>query len=555
VAAMKMTRENTVPDRDPDLRQPGRLSRRAMLKYSLSGAGAVAAGGLLTTLAGKAIGAQGGRQPVVETTEGKVRGLAVDGIHIFKGIHYGASTAGSNRFLPPGKPERWSGVRDALEYGPNAPQVSRGGSTPITAGYAYGKNLPMNEDCLVLNVFTPAAGRARRPVMVWLHGGQFTYGQGGNSVYDGTNFARHHDVVAVTLNHRLNLFGFMQLEEVAGKEYAEAGNASMLDLVAALQWVRENISAFGGDPGNVTIFGESGGGGKVTALLAMPKAKGLFHKAIVESGSFLRMTPREDAARNAEKVLAQLGLKGNPIAELQKLPMERLIAASPSVAWGPVVDGNILPRHPFDPTAPEISADVPMLIGSNETENTFFMASDEKLFSLDETDLKTRLKPIAGEAAENLIAVYRKNRPTATPSDLFFLITSDQRIRMGAITQAERKAALGRAPAYMYFFTWKAPVDGGKWRSPHTLEMPFVFGTYDKATVTGAGPERKVLADRVSGAWAAFARNGNPNHKGLPKWSAYTPSERATMIFDNECRVVNDPNHEELQAIRNLRRG
>lgn len=195
-----------------------------------------------------------------------------------------------------------------------------------------------------------------------------------------------------------------------------------------------------------------------------------------------------------------------------------------------------------------------MLIGSNETENTFFMASDEKLFSLDEAGLKTRLKPIAGEAVENLIAVYRKNRPTATPSDLFFLITSDQRIRMGAITQAERKAALGRAPAYMYFFMWRAPVDGGKWRSPHTLEMPFVFGTYDKATVTGAGPERKVLADRISGAWAAFARNGNPNHKGLPKWKAYTLSERATMIFDNECRVLNDPDHEELQAIRNLRR-
>lgn len=554
MAAIKMTRNNPNPDLDRDLRQPGRLSRRAMLKYSLSGAGAVAVSGLLTTLAGKAIGAQGGRQPVVETTEGKVRGLAVDGIHIFKGIHYGASTAGSNRFLPPGKPERWSGVRDAFEYGPNAPQVSRGGSTPITEGYAYGKSLPMNEDCLVLNVFTPAAGRARRPVMVWLHGGQFTYGQGGNAVYDGTNFARHHDVVAVTLNHRLNLFGFMQLEEVAGKEYAESGNASMLDLVAALQWVRENISAFGGDPGNVTIFGESGGGGKVTALLAMPKAKGLFHKAIVESGSFLRMTPREDAARNAAKVLAQLGLKGNPIAELQKLSMERLIAASQSAPWGPVVDGNILPRHPFDPTAPEISADVPMLIGSNETENTFFLASDEKLFSLDEAELKARLKPIAGEAADNLIAIYRKNRPTASPSDLFFLITSDQRIRMGAITQAERKAALGRAPAYLYFFTWKAPIDGGKWRSPHTLEMPFVFETYDKATVTGTGPERKVLADRVSGAWAAFARNGNPNHKGLPNWKAYTPSERATMIFDNECRVVNDPNHEELEAIRNLRR-
>jgi para-nitrobenzyl esterase len=428
-----------------------------------------------------------------------------------------------------------------VEYGPIAPQVAGASRpTPITAGYAYPKTLGMSEDCLVLNVFTPSPDRAKRPVMVWIHGGQFTYGAGGNSVYDGTNLARHHDVVAVSLNHRLNLFGFMQLEEVAGQEYSESGNASTLDLVAALEWVRDNITTFGGDPANVTIFGESGGGGKVSALLAMPKAKGLFHKAIVESGSFLRLTPREDAVKNTEKVLAQLGLKGNPIDELRKLPMDQLIAASRAASWGPVVDGRTLPRHPFDPTAPEISADVPMLIGSNETENTFFMGADEKLFSLDEAELKARL-------SADVIAVYRRNRPKATPSDLFFVITSDQRIRMGAITMAERKAALHRAPAYMYFFTWKAPADGGKWRSPHTIELPFVFETYDKATVTGTGPERKILGDRVSGAWAAFARNGNPNHKGLPSWKPYTVPDRNTMIFDNECKSVDDPNGEELR--------
>src|SRR5439155_12351640 len=292
----------------------------------------------------------------------------------------------------------------------------------------------------------------------------YTYGQGGNSVYDGTNLARHHDVVAATVSHRLNLFGFLELEEAAGKDYATAGNASMLDLVAALQWVHTNISAFGGDPANVTIFGESGGGGKVTALLAMPTAQGLFHKAIVESGSFIRMTPREDAAKNTERLLASLELKDNPIEALQKLPMDRLIAASaaPAIRWGPVVDGHVLPRHPFDPTAPEISAGVPMLIGSNETETTFFLASDEALFSLDEAGLRARLLPIVHDAADNLIGVYRKARPHASPSDLFFWITSEQRIRLGAITQAERKSALGKAPAYMYFLTWKAPADGGK---------------------------------------------------------------------------------------------
>jgi len=389
---------------------------------------------------------------------------------------------------------------------------------------------------------------------VWLHGGQFTYGQGGNSVYDGTSFARNHDVVCVTLNHRLNLFGFMQLEEVAGERYAASGNASMLDLIAALTWVRSNIAAFGGNPDNVTIFGESGGGGKVTTLLAMPAARGLFHKAIVQSGSFIRMTPRQDAAANAAKVLAQLGLKGNPIESLQQLPMERLIAASRGAAWGPVVDGNLLPRHPFEPTAPEISADVPMLIGSTETENTFFMAADQAAFSLDEAGLSARLQPMFGDKTDKVIATYRKNRPTATPSDLLFVITSDQRIRMGAITQGERKHALGKAPAYMYLFAWKSPVDGGKWRAPHTIELPFVFGTTDKALITRTAPGSQDLSAKVSAAWAAFARNGNPSHSRLPQWQPYTPERRTTMIFDTVCKTVDDPNGEELRAVREAMR-
>jgi para-nitrobenzyl esterase len=272
-----MTRNNPDPDLDRAVRQLDRLSRRAILKFSLAGAGAAAAGGLFTPLAARAIGTQGGRQPIVETTEGKVRGLAIDGIHIFKGIHYGASTAGANRFLAPGKPERWSGLRDAFEYGPNAPQVSRGGSIPITAGYAYSKTLEMNEDCLVLNVWTPGVDRARRPVMVWIHGGAFIAGSAADSYYDGAHFVEATDVVLVSLNYRLGPFGFLGHPSVGG-------NFGLLDQRAALEWVQRNIAKFGGDPANVTIFGESAGGISVCTHLVSPPSKGLFQRAIIESG-------------------------------------------------------------------------------------------------------------------------------------------------------------------------------------------------------------------------------------------------------------------------------
>jgi para-nitrobenzyl esterase len=334
--------------------------------------------------------------------------------------------------------------------------------------------------------------------------------------------------------------------------------------VLALEWVRGNIARFGGDPGNVTIFGQSGGGGKVSTLMAMPSAQGLFHKAIVESGSTLAVRSPEEADATARKFLAQVPVAPDRVDDLQKIPMDRLIAAlhsmkgSSAMGLGPVVDGRSLPRNPFDPDAPAQTANVPMLIGTNETETTYLMGlSDPGLFSLNEADLRTRLKAylkLADDSkVDGLIETYRKDRPHATPSGIYFLVTTDRGMRLRAITQAERKAGQHAAPAYMYLFTWQTPVMGGKLKSPHGIEMAFVFDNIDKVTVrVGTGADLQPLADKVSSAWVAFARTGNPNHAGLPNWPPYDTSTRATMIFNDECKVVNDPGKDERLAITSL---
>ena len=488
--------------------------------------------------------------PIVNTTAGKIRGTVQDRVNTFKGISYGASTAGNRRFLPPAKPEPWTGVKDTIEWGPEAPQ---GPHTEIPEVAATIPKQSISEDCLHLNVWTNSL-RGKRPVMVWLHGGGFTSGSGSYTMYDGANMARKHDVVTVTVNHRLNSFGFLYLADLGGEQYAHASNAGMMDIVAALEWVRDNIAAFGGDPKNVTIFGQSGGAGKVSTLLAMPPAKGLFHRAIVQSGANLRGVVRADATKSAETLLAKLGAKTPD--DLQKVPMEQLVQATLStqgLRLAPVLDGSTLPGGPFDPTAPEISADIPLLLGSTEFEVNFF--PNTRFDPLDDAGLHATFKQAtrAGDAAvDKLIAVYRKGRPNYSNVELAQVVASDN-FRAGVITEGERKAEQ-KAPVYMYYFTWRSPVRDGKLKAFHTLEIPFVLENVDEAkSMTGAGQDRYALQDKMSGAWAAFARSGNPNHKGMPSWPKFNTDQRATMILDNECKVVNDPRGEERLALAALR--
>ena len=548
------------------------IRRREILKSSLAGCGAALAGGALSSLLAPPAFARKGESagPVVETNLGKLRGVSTEGVFTFKGVPYGASTEGSMRFMPPVKPASWTGVRDAINLGPLAPQITSsatGGSDIRKAmGDIYGPG-EISEDCLVLNVWTPSLHRGKRPVMVWLHGGGYTGGSDGAPTYDGVNLAHKRDVVVVGLNHRLNVFGYLYLGELGGEKYADSGNVGMLDIVLALEWVRDNIAHFGGDPANVTIFGESGGGGKVSTLMAMPPAKGLFHKAIVESGSTLRVSSREDANKAAEKFVAKLGITPDRIDDLQKLPVQQLLDAMRSltgpnaIRLGPVVDGRSLPRNPFDPDAPAQSADVPMLIGTNGTEATVLLGlGDPSLFSLNETDMHTRLKAYLhlddDAQLDSIIATYRKDRPTASPSDLYFAIATDRMMRMNAITQAERKVAQGAAPAYMYIFAWETPVLDGRLRSPHGIELAFVFDNTDKTTgMNGSAPDVAVLADKVSAAWAAFARTGNPGTSALPHWPAYDTTSRATMVFNDDCKLVDDPGKAERLAISALPSG
>ncbi|MEI9815098.1 MAG: carboxylesterase family protein [Acidobacteriota bacterium] len=469
-------------------------------------------------------------------------------VRAFKGIRYGADTSGARRFMPPQKVPVQKDFSTATAYGPEAPQPHP--HTEIPEVRATITDHTVGEDCLRLNIWTPST-TGKHPVMVWFHGGGFSSGNGGYTIYEGANMAKRHDVVMVTINHRLNSFGFTDLSAFGG-----GTNVGMLDCVLALEWVRDNIAGFGGDPQNVTIFGQSGGGAKVSTLLAMPAAKGLFHRAIIESGSYLTGVPKADALKSTEAFMAKLGAKS--LADLQKLPMDQIIAATSStqgLRLTPVIDPGSLPVNPFSPTAPAISANVPILIGTTETEVTFFPG--QGIDPIDAATLFTRAKAAVPGATEaqikDLLDVYRKGRPKASDIDLALILESDARFRTVVTTQAELKSAQP-APVYMYYFTWRTPVRDGKLRSLHCLEIPFATANVDGAqSMTGTGKDRYALEAKVSGAWASFARTGSPSAKGLPTWPKFDTTTRATMILDNECKVINDPNSAERKAVAALR--
>jgi para-nitrobenzyl esterase len=484
---------------------------------------------------------------IVRTKQGLLEGQPSKGAYSFLGIHYGADTAGANRFLPPRPPASWSGVRKADQMGNRCPQptVNMPGEMGTVLSFS---DLPMSENCLVLNVWTPRVhDQAKRPVMVWLHGGGFFLGSGGDKYYEGSNLSAKNDVVVVTLNHRLAAFGYLYLGDSAGPQYAASNLAGMLDIVQALQWVKENIAQFGGDPGNVTIFGQSGGGSKVSTLMAMPAAQGLFHKAIIESGAAVRVGTVADAAATRDKLLTLLGMKTVAIDALQKLPMQDLITASGKaglLAFVPAMDGKILPTQPFDPVASPLSASVPVMVGSTKDEATNVFLTDPTWQTMTDSDLTQRVSATIGpQQAAKAIELYRSNAPDDKPMHLFTSIVTDQMFTHSSVLLAERKLAQRSAPVYMYKINWESPVLGGKLRSPHAVELPFVFDNVDvSAGLVGAGATQDQMAQLMSRTFAAFARSGNPDVQGYPHWPEYALEKRETFVYDIPPRVAADPN-------------
>jgi para-nitrobenzyl esterase len=471
--------------------------------------------------------------PVATTSAGKVRGYVDNGIRAFKGIPYGGDTS-KRRFQPPVPPDKWEGVRDALEFGPLAPQ----GSRPSTTA---------SEDCLRLNVWTPALRDGKkRPVLVYFHGGAYNNGSVNSQLYDGGRLARRGDVAVVTVNHRLNIFGYLYLAGLGGPEFADSGNVGQLDLVQALQWVRDNIAEFGGDAGNVTIFGQSGGGAKCATLMAMPAALGLFQRVWTMSGQQLTGRTREHAQADAQAVMTALGLTPDTIAQIKTLPMERIASVASRGSWAPVVDGGVLPRDPFAPDASPLSKDVPMVLGNTHDETRNLIGGgNAAVFSLTWETLPGAItdsvKQFIGDLPPTrIVEEYRKLYPAYTASDVFFSATTAARSWKGMVLESERRAQQ-RGPTWVYNVVWPSPADGGKWKAPHTIDIPLVFDNVQESNYTSSAPDAQRLADTASEALLAFARTGNPNVPGAPAWPQFDVEKRATMLLDVPLRVENDP--------------
>jgi para-nitrobenzyl esterase len=488
---------------------------------------------------------------VIETRLGRLRGQSIEGVASFKGVPYAASTAGDNRFRPPVVPAAWTGDRDATALGASAPQPAALGPAEFAW---YWSKIPASEDSLSLSVYTPGVNDGRRrPILVWLHGGAFSIGAGTAPGFDGSHLAKAQDVVVVSINHRLNLFGSFFTGEYPDQLSPASGNLSVLDQIAALKWVRDNAAAIGGDSNNVTIFGQSGGAAKVAVLLGAPSAKGLFHRAVIQSASGAwRLATPESAARSAHALLAQFDLTAQNAGKLREVPVDKLLAALGQVVakngvadFRPTLDNLVFKQHPFDPAASAVSEDIPLLIGNTAQEATFFLAGDPKNFSLGADQARSRIKRFVGlddVETDRLIAAYREILPESSPSELLIAVAGDYNYVLPTLLVADRKAAQNKAPVFAYMFDWKSPARDGILGSPHTAEVPFIFGTLDAAApLIAESPDRIEVRDRLGEIWGSFARSGRPQTAAVADWKPYQGEQRSTALIGAGWRSVDDP--------------
>ncbi|GGF77578.1 carboxylesterase/lipase family protein [Alteromonas lipolytica] len=519
-------------------------SRRAVIK-------AVGAGMLLT---GMSVHAKA-KGPVVETQYGKLEGFTRGNVNCFYGIRYGQPIAGKNRFKPPQPVKAWSGVKKADTFANSSPQQpsSGGGRTPVGVAFADDPSVSRGDDCLALNVWAPANVKGKLSVMVWFHGGGFSGGSGSSPLTNGTNLAGRGDVIVVTVNHRLAASGYVDFSRVLGGDFADSDNLGTKDMVAALKWVNTNIEAFGGDTDRVMIFGESGGGWKVSTLMGVPSAKGLFQRAAIQSGPLLSFMSQEEADKVANIMLEELGVTKETAHKIHDMSFEDIVAAEkrasarfsraapgfPAGFW-PVVDGEFIVDHVFDPVANASAKGVSLLIGQTGTEMSLFMIPDKAAYNLTDEQLDARVTAKFGEQyAPTVLSSYRQAFAGKTPSFLWFRMISDAVMGTLLVAIADAKMVPGGAPVYTYRFEMESPIMEGKLYSPHTLEIPFVFDTANEEgkVITGGGEEVKKLASDISSAWVQFAKTGNPSVAALPAWPEYSTANRATMHLDVQSKA------------------
>ncbi|MDE2112451.1 MAG: carboxylesterase/lipase family protein [Alphaproteobacteria bacterium] len=535
---------------------PIALTRRTLLASTTAAAALVSAPSLATAIA---MAKAGDPTPVVQTSNGPVQGLMESGsVYAFKGLRYAAPPVGMLRFRPPQPVTKWTAVVDASDFGNSAIQ---------TPGPDALKTETHSEDCLFLNVWTNGLDLQKRPVMVWLHGGGYWEGSPDRPTYYGDHFARD-GVVLVSVTHRLNVFGFAQLPESWGPDYTSSGLAGILDIVAALQWVKENATQFGGDPDNVTIFGESGGGGKVSLLLGMPPAQGLYHKAIIQSGAQLDAAPRAYAQALGGALLDDLGIKPGDVAALAAADTQAIFKAQDGAVkkvqdlavkdgflqdgFVPSIDGVNLPRGPFTPDATPLSINVPLIVGNNKDEMALFMVNSPGFGKQTDEDFEKAVRAVYPTKVDQIVAALRSSYPGYSPAYLLVAFSTARLFWLNSVILAERKTAQNAAPVYMYLMTHDDPAFGGALKAAHATELSYVFGTYDSIRFfVGPGPGPAQMAAQMHPAWIAFARSGNPDTGAIPHWPRYDVHTRATMIFDLESKVEDDPYSEIRRLMAN----